>query len=113
MVNDQVRKDRVWQVERAKGKAAKKDAGLERDTAKRRPGTWPTIAGREKEWAVKGMVNKVELRTGLEISVNIRAREQARAVKNWAEADRLRDEIRAAGFDIIDSPDGPQLKPRS
>jgi len=34
-------------------------------------------------------------------------------VKNWAEADRLRDEIRAAGFDIIDSPDGPQLKPRS
>ena len=40
-------------------------------------------------------------------------REQARAVKNWAEADRLRDEIRAAGFDIIDSPDGPQLKPRS
>jgi cysteinyl-tRNA synthetase len=40
-------------------------------------------------------------------------REQARAAREWAEADRLRDEIRAAGFEITDSPDGPQLKARA
>jgi cysteinyl-tRNA synthetase len=40
-------------------------------------------------------------------------REQARAAKQWAEADRLREEIRAAGFQITDSPDGPQLRPRA
>jgi cysteinyl-tRNA synthetase len=40
-------------------------------------------------------------------------REQARAAKQWAEADRLRDEIRAAGFEVTDSPDGPQLRSRA
>jgi cysteinyl-tRNA synthetase len=39
-------------------------------------------------------------------------REQARAAKQWGEADRLREEIRAAGFEITDSPAGPQLKAR-
>jgi len=46
------------------------------------------------------------------VEVLLAQRQQARAAKNWAEADRLRDEIRAAGFDVIDSPDGPQLQPR-
>ncbi|MDT8306124.1 MAG: cysteine--tRNA ligase [Anaerolineae bacterium] len=40
-------------------------------------------------------------------------REQARAARDWAEADRLRDEIRASGFDVTDSPHGPQLKART
>ncbi len=41
------------------------------------------------------------------------AREAARAAKDWAQADRLRDEIQAAGFRLVDTPDGPRLDPIS
>jgi len=40
------------------------------------------------------------------------ARSAARAQKNWAESDRLRDAIAAAGWDVRDSKDGQQLKKR-
>jgi cysteinyl-tRNA synthetase len=39
------------------------------------------------------------------------ARERARAAGDWAEADRLRDELRARGWEVRDSPDGPKLLP--
>ncbi len=39
------------------------------------------------------------------------AREAARAAKDWAEADRLRDEIAAAGWVVRDGPGGPELVP--
>jgi cysteinyl-tRNA synthetase len=41
------------------------------------------------------------------------AREAARAAKDWAEADRLRDELRATGWEVRDGPDGPELVPAS
>ena len=41
------------------------------------------------------------------------AREQARRDKDWGEADRLRDELRAAGWEVRDGPDGPELVPVS
>ena len=31
--------------------------------------------------------------------------------EDFAEADRLRDEVRAAGWEIRDGPDGPELVP--
>ncbi len=34
----------------------------------------------------------------------------ARQAKNWAEADRLRDELAALGWTVKDTPQGPQLK---
>jgi cysteinyl-tRNA synthetase len=37
------------------------------------------------------------------------ARERARAQRNFAEADRLRDEIRGAGWEVRDGPEGPEL----
>ena len=37
----------------------------------------------------------------------LQQRQQARADKNWGEADRLRDEIEAMGVAIKDGPDGP------
>jgi cysteinyl-tRNA synthetase len=40
-------------------------------------------------------------------------REQARRDKDWAEADRLRDELRAMGWVVRDGPDGPELVPAS
>jgi cysteinyl-tRNA synthetase len=36
-------------------------------------------------------------------------RETARREKDWAEADRLRDELRAMGWEVRDGPDGPEL----
>jgi hypothetical protein len=39
-------------------------------------------------------------------------RVQARAARDFAAADRLRDEIAAAGWVVTDSPDGPVLTPR-
>ena len=39
------------------------------------------------------------------------ARERARAARDYAEADRLRDEIRAHGWEVRDGPNGPELLP--
>jgi cysteinyl-tRNA synthetase len=38
-------------------------------------------------------------------------RDQARRDKDWSEADRLRDELRAMGWEVRDGPDGPELVP--
>lgn len=40
-------------------------------------------------------------------------RRQARAEKRYADADSLRDQIIAAGFDIKDTPKGPEITPRA
>lgn len=39
------------------------------------------------------------------------ARERARAARDYAEADRLRDEIRSHGWEVRDGPGGPELLP--
>jgi cysteinyl-tRNA synthetase len=39
------------------------------------------------------------------------ARERARAARDYAEADRLREEIKAQGWEVRDGPDGPELLP--
>ena len=38
-------------------------------------------------------------------------RQAARMAKNWAEADALRAQITAAGYEVQDTPDGPQVRP--
>jgi cysteinyl-tRNA synthetase len=38
-------------------------------------------------------------------------RADARAAKDWAEADRLRDELRDLGWEVRDGPQGPELVP--
>jgi cysteinyl-tRNA synthetase len=39
------------------------------------------------------------------------ARERARAARDYAEADRLREVIKAHGWEVRDGPDGPELLP--
>jgi cysteinyl-tRNA synthetase len=39
------------------------------------------------------------------------ARERARAVRDYADADRIRDELRTRGWEVRDGPDGPELLP--
>lgn len=43
----------------------------------------------------------------------VRRREEARAARDFAEADALRDAIIAAGFELRDGPDGPEVVPAS
>jgi cysteinyl-tRNA synthetase len=40
-------------------------------------------------------------------------RQEARANKAWQQADALRDQIAAAGYDVVDTPNGPELKRRT
>ncbi|WP_392533255.1 cysteine--tRNA ligase [Nostoc sp. C117] len=69
--------------------------------------TLVTLAG------VLGLEAKPEVRTStieglsdVEIEVKIQQRQQARIAKNFAESDRLRDELQAQGITLIDSRDG-------
>jgi cysteinyl-tRNA synthetase len=45
-----------------------------------------------------------------EISAMIAQRDEARAAKNWAEADRIRDELTARGITLEDTPHGTRWK---
>jgi cysteinyl-tRNA synthetase len=47
-----------------------------------------------------------------EVHALAEARERARAADDYPEADRLRDQIRSAGWEVRDSPGGPELLPR-
>jgi cysteinyl-tRNA synthetase len=38
-------------------------------------------------------------------------RTQARAAGEWAEADRIREQLRGLGWEVRDSPEGPELRP--
>jgi len=40
-------------------------------------------------------------------------RESARAARDWATADQVRDQLRALGWEVRDGPDGPELLPLS
>ena len=41
----------------------------------------------------------------------LRRRQDSRVSKNWAEADRLRDELAERGWTVRDGPAGPELVP--
>jgi len=45
-----------------------------------------------------------------EIMTLVQARTQARADKDWAAADKARDDLAALGYEVIDTPDGPEVK---
>ena len=45
-----------------------------------------------------------------EIDALVAARAEAKKAKNWAEADRIRDELKAQGIEIIDTPQGAKWK---
>ncbi len=46
------------------------------------------------------------------IAALLEQRTAARAAKDWAAADRIRDELAAEGLEIVDTPDGPKARRR-
>jgi cysteinyl-tRNA synthetase len=42
----------------------------------------------------------------------VRQRQRARTEKRWQDADALREQVKAAGYDIDDTPQGPRLRSR-
>jgi cysteinyl-tRNA synthetase len=71
-----------------------------------------TVVGRSLSiiWRVEAASAQEELPQ--EIAQIVADREQARQEKNWATADRLRDELHAEGYTIEDTPDGPIVSRR-
>jgi cysteinyl-tRNA synthetase len=61
-----------------------------------------------EEW--KGGAGEAEGPSDAEIDEMVRSREEARRSKDWAEADRLRDELAAAGVVLEDTPQGTRWK---
>ena len=45
-----------------------------------------------------------------EIDALVQMRTEAKKAKNWAEADRIRDELKAQGIEIIDTPQGAKWR---
>ena len=45
-----------------------------------------------------------------EIDALVAARTEAKKAKNYAEADRIRDELKARGIEIIDTPQGTKWR---
>jgi cysteinyl-tRNA synthetase len=45
-----------------------------------------------------------------EIKALVQQRQRARADRRWQDADALRDEIFAAGYEIEDTPQGPRVR---
>ena len=59
---------------------------------------------------VLGVLEKEEVAAGADVDALLEARATARAEKNWAESDRIRDELREMGWEVRDSADGQKLK---
>lgn len=59
---------------------------------------------------VLGVLTAPEAEAGAEVKALAEARIAARKGKNWKESDRLRDAIRALGWDVRDTPEGQKLK---
>mgnify|MGYP002078287680 CR=1 FL=1 len=60
--------------------------------------------------SVLGFLRPPEAEVDSEVLVLVDERQAARKARNWAESDRLRDEIVARGYLIQDTPDGPVVK---
>ncbi|MFL5823207.1 MAG: cysteine--tRNA ligase [Solirubrobacteraceae bacterium] len=68
---------------------------------------------REMLWvlALDNLLESEELEVPAQARVLAQERERARQARDYAEADRLRDQLREAGWEVRDSPDGPELLP--
>jgi cysteinyl-tRNA synthetase len=62
-------------------------------------------------FALANLLDTEESQASDEALALAQARERARAARDYAEADRLRDALRELGWEVRDGPDGPELLP--
>jgi cysteinyl-tRNA synthetase len=62
-------------------------------------------------FALDNLLDVAAVDASAEVGELSAARERARAARDYAEADRLRDEIRSYGWEVRDGPAGPELLP--
>jgi cysteinyl-tRNA synthetase len=68
------------------------------------------LAAWEKVDSVLGIAAKSETEIPAEINALLEARQSARAAKDFKKSDAIRDELKAKGWVIEDTPKGPKLK---
>jgi cysteinyl-tRNA synthetase len=66
----------------------------------------------ERALDVEGVRIRYSGEPGEAVKGRVADRERARREKDWATADRLRDELHADGWAVEDTPEGPILSPR-
>jgi len=59
---------------------------------------------------VLGLLGKVGSEVNDAVTKLVEERQEARKARNWAESDRLRNEIMKLGWEVKDTPQGPKLK---
>nr|MDQ3625098.1 cysteine--tRNA ligase [Verrucomicrobiota bacterium] len=75
----------------------------------------PSAAQLLKSWQRINAVLALQRETAVvspEVLALLEQRQRARAEKNWAESDRLRDEIAKLGWIVKDTKEGPKLTPK-
>ena len=65
---------------------------------------------RAKWNAKRAYTSDLELLADPEIDALVAARTEAKKARNFAEADRIRDELKARGIEIIDTPQGAKWR---
>ena len=60
---------------------------------------------------VLNVLKRAEVSVSTEVEALLELRKQARASKQWAESDRLRNEIATLGWTVKDTPEGQKLSP--
>jgi cysteinyl-tRNA synthetase len=82
-------------------------SGLESGTKKATVLAFDRVLGlRLGEWQPRQQTVPVE------VAALLQQRQEARAQKRWKDADALRDQILALGYEIVDTPQGPQARRR-
>ncbi|HWE59363.1 MAG TPA: cysteine--tRNA ligase [Solirubrobacteraceae bacterium] len=61
--------------------------------------------------ALENLLDLERVQAPEEAETLMRRREAARAGRDWAQADALRDQLHALGWEVRDGPDGPELLP--
>lgn len=61
-----------------------------------------------EQWASTSAGNNGDHALGVLVEAELARRAKARAEKDWATADEVRDRLAEAGIDVTDTPDGPQ-----
>jgi len=69
------------------------------------------LATWDKLDSVLGIAATQEVEVPAEINALLAARQAARAAKDFKRADAIRDELKAKGWVVEDTPKGPKLKP--